>query len=126
MVCDCNENRAVLIIKQGEQRSYNFTITDVNKNPVNLTGRVIQFEIKKYPLYKVDSLLTIILTEENSPNGYISEPLNGKLVLTLTEENSSAFPPKDYYMIITMITGTEKVIISGEGNNSGILKVCQQ
>lgn len=126
MGCDCNNDRVVLIIKQGEQRSYNFTITDKTGNPVDLTGRVIQAEIKKYPLYKVDSLQTILLTEESSPNGFITEPTEGKFTLTILEDQSSVLPPKDYYLIITMITGEEKIIISGEGDLSGILKVCNQ
>lgn len=126
MACDCNNDRIEMIIKQGEQRSYVFNITDSNKNPVDLSGTTIEVQIKTYPLYKVKSLIEIILDASPSENGYINDQENGQFTLTITEDQSGNLPPKEYYVIITMVRGDNRVIISGEGNLSGILKVCRQ
>ncbi|MBQ2349748.1 MAG: hypothetical protein II393_00495 [Cytophagales bacterium] len=126
MGCDCNDERLELVIKQGEQRSYSFTIKDKTGTPVDLSSSTIEVQVKNYPLYKVNSILTMPLNRESSENGQITDPTNGKFVLTITEEQSSSLVPKEYYLIITMITGTNRVIISGEGQASGVLVVCKQ
>lgn len=126
MGCDCNDERLELVIKQGEQRSYSFSIKDKSGTPVDLSSSTIEVQIKNYPLYKVNSIFTIPLNRESSENGQITDPTNGKFVLTITEEQSSSLVPKEYYLIITMITGTNRVIISGEGQASGVLVVCKQ
>ena len=126
MGCDCNDERLELVIKQGEQRSYSFTIKDKSGAPVDLSSSTIEVQVKNYPLYKVNSILTMPLNRESSENGQITDPTNGKFVLTITEEQSSSLVPKEYYLIITMITGTNRVIISGEGQASGVLVVCKQ
>lgn len=126
MGCDCNDERLELVIKQGEQRSYSFTIKDKSGNPVDLSSSTIEVQVKNYPLYKVNSIFTMPLNRESSENGQITDPTNGKFVLTITEEQSSSLVPKEYYLIITMITGTNRVIISGEGQASGVLVVCKQ
>lgn len=126
MGCDCNDERLELVIKQGEQRSYSFTIKDKSGAPVDLSSSTIEVQVKNYPLYKVNSIFTMPLNRESSENGQITDPTNGKFVLTITEEQSSSLVPKEYYLIITMITGTNRVIISGEGQASGVLVVCKQ
>ena len=126
MGCDCNDERLELVIKQGEQRSYSFTIRDKSGTPVDLSSSTIEVQVKNYPLYKVNSIFTMPLNRESSENGQITDPTNGKFVLTITEEQSSSLVPKEYYLIITMITGTNRVIISGEGQASGVLIVCKQ
>lgn len=126
MGCDCNDERLELVIKQGEQRSYSFTIKDKTGTPVDLSSSTIEVQVKNYPLYKVNSIFTMPLNRESSENGQITDPTNGKFVLTITEEQSSSLVPKEYYLIITMITGTNRVIISGEGQASGVLVVCKQ
>lgn len=126
MGCDCNDERLELVIKQGEQRSYSFTIKDKSGTPVDLSSSTIEVQVKNYPLYKVNSIFTMPLNRESSENGQITDPTNGKFVLTITEEQSSSLVPKEYYLIITMITGTNRVIISGEGQASGVLVVCKQ
>lgn len=125
MACDCNKDRVELLIKQGEQRSYIFNITNADTTPLDLSGKEILVEIKKYPLYKVKPLIEITLSNINNGNGYINDPTNGQFTLTLTE-NESSLNPAEYYLIITMISGSEKIIISGEGDLSGILKICRQ
>lgn len=125
MSCDCNNDRVELLIKQGEQRSYIFNITSNDGTPIDLSGREILVEIKKYPLYKVKALIEITLTNVDQGNGYINNPANGQFTLTLTE-NESTLNPAEYYLIITMISGSERIIISGEGDLSGVLKVCRQ
>lgn len=125
MSCDCNNDRVELLIKQGEQRSYIFNITNSDGTPLDLSSREILVEIKKYPLYKVKALIEITLTNVDQGNGYINDPTNGQFTLTLTE-NESSLNPAEYYLIITMISGSERIIISGEGDLSGVLKVCRQ
>ena len=126
MSCDCNEDRVELVIKQGEQRSYIFNITDREGNPVNLSGCTIEIQVKNYPLYKVKSLIEIILSQANTENGYINNVDGGQFTLIITEEQSSSLPPKDYYLIITLIKSDSRIIISGEGSSSGILVVNRQ
>lgn len=126
MSCDCNNDRIEMLIKQGEQRSYVFNITDKDKNPVDLSNSSIEVQIKTYPLYKVKSLYDIILDTNSSEYGYINDPTNGQFTLTITEEISGNLSPKEYYIIITMVTGENRVIISGEGQLSGVLVVCRQ
>lgn len=125
MSCSCNDDRVELLIKQGEQRSYIFNITNADATPLDLSGKEILVEIKKYPLYKVKALVEITLSNIDNGNGYINDPTNGQFTLTLTE-NESSLNPAEYYLIITMISGSERIIISGEGDLSGILKVCRQ
>ena len=125
MSCSCNDDRVELLIKQGEQRSYIFNITNADTTPLDLSGKEILVEIKKYPLYKVKALVEITLSNIDNGNGYINDPTNGQFTLTLTE-NESSLNPAEYYLIITMISGSERIIISGEGDLSGILKVCRQ
>lgn len=126
MSCDCNNDRIEMLIKQGEQRSYVFNITDKDKNPVDLSNSSIEVQIKTYPLYKVKSLYDIILDTNSSEYGYINDPTNGQFTLTITEEISGNLSPKEYYIIITMVTGENRIIISGEGQLSGVLVVCRQ
>lgn len=126
MSCDCNNDRIEMLIKQGEQRSYVFNITDKDKNPVDLSSSSIEVQIKTYPLYKVKSLYDIILDTNSSEYGYINDPTNGQFTLTITEEISGNLSPKEYYIIITMVTGENRIIISGEGQLSGVLVVCRQ
>lgn len=125
MSCSCNDDRVELLIKQGEQRSYIFNIANADTTPLDLSGKEILVEIKKYPLYKVKALVEITLSNIDNGNGYINDPTNGQFTLTLTE-NESSLNPAEYYLIITMISGSERIIISGEGDLSGILKVCRQ
>ena len=125
MSCDCNDDRVVLLMKQGEQRSFIFNITDSEGRPLDLTGRTILVDIKKYPLVKITPIYSILLDTIEGDNGYINDPMNGQFTLTITEEQSS-LNPAEYYLIITMITGEERIIISGEGDLSGVLKICRQ
>lgn len=126
MSCDCNDDRIEVVIKQGEQRSYVFNITDREGNPVNLTGSTIEVQIKKYPLYKVKSIYEMVLDIASSENGYINNPEGGQFTLTITEEQSGNLNPDEYYIIITLVTGDNRVIISGEGQQSGRFIVNKQ
>lgn len=126
MGCDCNDERVELVIKQGEQRSYKFNITDKDKTPIDLSSSSIEIQIKEYPLYKVKSIIDIELTNEITQNGYINNPTEGQFTLTITEQQSGSLIPKEYYLIIILVTGDNRVIISGENQASGILVVCRQ
>lgn len=128
MTCNCNSDRVEILIKQGEQRTYNFTIYNSDGTPVDLTNFYIQVEIKKYPLFKVEPLITKIINNGNTPNGWIEHPETGKFTMVITSEETSNLNPAEYYLIIYMNSydGTSKNIISGEGEQSGILKICRQ
>lgn len=126
MSCDCNDDRVELIMKQGEQRSFIFNIKDKDQVPVDLEGATIEVQIKNYPLFKVKSLFEVTLDEATSEFGYINDPSNGQFTLTLTEDISGNLPPKEYYLIITLVRGDGRTIISGEGEQSGILTICRQ
>ena len=128
MVCNCNEDRVEIVIKQGEQRDYNFTLYDSDGQPVDLTNFYIKVQIKKYPLFKVGSIYDKIINNIKSINGWIEEPTTGKFYITFTQEETGNLNPGDYYLIIYMNSydDTSINIISGEGTKSGILKICRQ
>lgn len=128
MTCNCNSDRVEILIKQGEQRTYNFTIYNSDGTPVDLTNFYIQVEIKKYPLFKVDPLITKVINSESTPNGWIENPETGKFTMIISSEDTIRLNPAEYYLIIFMNSydNTSKNIISGEGDKSGILKICRQ
>lgn len=126
MVCDCNKDKIELLVKQGTTQSFKLIIRDKEGNPVDLLGCVIAVDIKKYPLLKVESLYSSSLTTVYTPDGYISDQSNGEVTVTINENITNNFNPGIYYMVIQLIRGDEKVIISGEGTQSGILRICNQ
>lgn len=133
----CKNNRLVMKIKSGEEKGFNFTIkanagfNDVNGNPVynpvDLSDYVVEFQIKKYPYYSVQSIIEKIITlDEQEGIGWINNPTNGNFVVQITlEDLEKLVPEKDYYLIITLVTKDNRIIISGENDKSGIFRVCQ-
>lgn len=126
MVCNCNESRIELVVKQGASQTFNLTIRDKDTNPVDLTGYEVQVQIKKYPLAKVDSLYEFRLSNIPSDNGYITSIAEGKISIIITSDITSNLPPSIYYLIIMLVSPSNQIIISGEGDRSGILKICKQ
>lgn len=130
----CNSDRLVMEVKQGEARSFGFTIehnelVDGTKEyaPMDLTEYSVTFQVKKSPYFKVEPLIEkIITTEYSEANGHIYDPTLGKFKVSFTEADTTKLPPDTYYVIIYLINGTTKIIISGEGDKSGILRFCKQ
>jgi hypothetical protein len=125
MTCNCNEGRIELVMKQGTRQSFNLTIKTKEGNPVDLSSYTVQVDIKKYPLVKVDSLISFYVTQDSSENGQITDPMNGKVTVTITEDNSS-LSPAIYYLIVQLTNPSNTIIISGNGDSTGILKICNQ
>ena len=121
----CNSNRLVVEVKQGEARSFGFTIKH-NKEPMDLTDYQVVVQVKKSPYFKVQSLINKVITAELSDSGQIYDAELGKFKVTFTEKDTVTLPPNDYFLIIYLVNGPTKIIISGEGNTSGILRFCKQ
>lgn len=133
----CRNKRLIMKIKSGEAKGFSFTIksnsglldTDGQPiyNPVNLTEYTIEFQIKKYPYFTVPSILEKkITTTEDDYNGWIFSPETGQFSIQITLEDMEKLTPEtDYYVILTMVNGDVRTIISGQGDTSGIFKVCQ-
>ena len=121
----CNSNRLVVEVKQGEARSFGFTIKH-NKEPMDLADYQVVVQIKKSPYFKVKPLIEKRVTTELSDDGRIYDAALGQFKITFSEADTTILPPDDYYLIIFLENGPTKIIISGEGNNSGILRFCKQ
>jgi hypothetical protein len=134
MVDDCN--RLVVEIKQGEARGFGFTIQqkvfntetqEYELKPFDLTGMEVHFQVKIAPYFNLPSLIDKIISETSSEVavGLISYPTEGKFKVQITEQEALR-NPYDYALIITVVDKDTKYIISGEGNTSGIFRVCKQ
>lgn len=132
----CKNNRLVIKIKSGEAKDYGITVKvksgiDESGNlvykPLNLTEYTVDFEIKLYPYFSVEPIIyKHITTLEDGSVGWITDPLNGKFKVQITlEDMQKLIPNKDYYLIVTLLNGEDRIIISGEGDTSGIFRVCQ-
>lgn len=126
MNCDCSD-KLLLEIKQGTNRSYGFTIKQL-ENPFDLTGYTILVEVKPSPYFSVPSLITKEITEDSDETtiGSIYNPTEGQFKLKVAIEDYIKFPPGDYYLIVTMVKDTNRIIISGEGQASGIFRIVKQ
>ena len=130
----CNKNRLVMEVKSGEARGFGFTIkikdVEGNYNPMDLSEYNVNFEIKLYPYFSVDPLISKVLTlEQNSYTGQIEDQSGddkGKFTVEITQDDlEKLVPSQEYYVIITLVNGDTKIIISGEGNTSGIFRFCK-
>jgi hypothetical protein len=133
----CKHKKLIMKIKSGETKGFNFTIksnsglldTDGQPiyNPVDLSQYTIEFQIKKYPYFSVESIIEkTITTAEDNYNGWIYSPTTGQFSIQITQEDmDKLIPEKDYYVILTMVNGDIRTIISGQGDTSGIFRVCQ-
>lgn len=132
----CSKNRLVMEVKSGEARGFGFTIKNKSEilqpdgtyyTPMDLTNYTVQFQVKKYPYFSVQSIIDkIVTTEEDMENGWIYNPEGGQFKVELTlEDLNKLIPSQDYYVIITLLNGNQRIIISGEGDKSGILRFCK-
>ena len=135
----CRSNRLVMKIKSGEARGFTFTIKTntgliQDGQPVyrvvDLTDYTVSFQIKKYPYFTVDPIIDKEITSlQDGTIGWILDQSGddkGKFIVQITMDDMSKLTPeKDYYLILTLQTGDQRIIISGEGDTSGIFRVCQ-
>ena len=131
-----SNNRLVMEVKSGEARSFGFTIeqkgaTDLYGNvtydPIDLTNYTVEFDIKPYPYFSVAPLISKrVTTTPDEYNGTIYNPTQGQFKVNITlEDLGQLVPSQDYYAIITLVNGDTRMIISGEGNTSGIFRFCK-
>ena len=126
MTCDCNKDKLELLVKQGTSQSYNFTVRNKDGTPLDLSGYFIRVDIKKYPLAKVQSLVSWDITVNSSEGGQITSVTEGKFTVKISSDVSTNLDPNVYYIVIMLISPDNQIIISGEGDKSGILKICRQ
>lgn len=131
-----NCDRLVMEINQGEDRAFGFTIytrycnqetgQDVSE-PYDLTGKTIVFQIKKAPYYAIPALIEKEITETSDEYsiGNIYNPTGGQFKIQVVQEET-LYPPDDYYAIIRCKDQTQEFAIAGEGNKSGIFRICKQ
>lgn len=126
-------NRLVMKIKSGEAKGVGFTIKGKDNNtykPIDLTQYTVEFEIKNYPYFTVEPIIKKVLTlEQDSTVGWILEQVDdnvGRFIVQITlEDMAKLIPEKEYYLIITLVNGSTRVNISGEGEKSGVFIVCK-
>ena len=135
----CRSNRLVMKIKSGEARGFTFTIKTntglvQDGKPVyrvvDLTDYTVSFQIKKYPYFTVDPIIDKEITFlQDGTIGWILDQSGddkGKFIVQITmDDMAKLVPEKDYYLILTLQTGDQRIIISGEGDTSGVFRVCQ-
>lgn len=126
----CAKNRLVVKIQSGEARSFGFTIKAKNSLdeyvPMDLTQYIVDFQIKEYPYASVNPIINKEITlDEDTLNGWIYEPTLGKFKVEINQDDMDILiPGKEYYLVITLINGETRIIISGEGDNVGTFMVC--
>lgn len=134
MVSNCN--RLILEINQGCPRGYSFTINqkvynpetdEYETGPLDLTGLTINVQIKRAPYPTLPSLIEKNITEvEDLTMGQIVDATNGKFNIQFTKDDSVKLNPGEYALIIYIVDKDTYTLISGEGNNYGIYRVCYQ
>lgn len=126
----CTNNRLVVKIQSGETRSFGFTIKNKDSLddyvPMDLTQYEVIFQIKEYPYASVKPIIEKVLDlEEDTEQGYIYEPTEGRFQVVITlDDMDILIPGKEYYLVITLVNGDTRIIISGEGDNVGMFMVC--
>lgn len=137
----CQNNRLVIKIKSGEARGIGITIKTnsgtldplTNKpiyNALDLSPYTISFQIKKYPYFTVEPIIDkeITMVEDGTVGWILNQAGDnkGKFIVQITlEDLAKLTPEKDYYLILTLISGDTRTIISGENEKSGIFRVCK-
>ena len=125
---NCNNDILLLEVKQGESRGFGFTITKTVNNsevPFNLANCIVDFEVRKTPYQEVKPILSKQITELETVDGYIYSPYTGEFKVNITQEDLQKLPPDDYYLSIYINQDGSRFSISGDGNNTSILRFCQ-
>lgn len=125
----CANNRLILEVKQGENRSYNFTLMqydeDNNETPIDLTNYTVEFEVRVMPYVNTPPIFTKNLDLTPTQDGQIYDPTNGKFLVYIYNSDIDNLPPQDYYLSIYIVNNTNRTCISGDGDNSSIIRFCQ-
>lgn len=133
----CGNNRLIVEMKQGESRSFAFTLKNKTGSytndkpdyePYNLNDCIIEFDIKEYPFESVTPIIHKVLTTNDVSDSYILQPPeNGKFVVNmLATDTIGLSPDKEYSLVITLVNGDTRIIISADDNNSGVFRFCKQ
>lgn len=125
----CANNRLILEVKQGENRSFGFTLLQYDENnntiPIDLTNYTVEFEVRVTPYINTPPVFTKKLTTQPLADGQITEPTQGKFLVYIYSTDIQNLPPQDYYLSIYINNNINRTIISGDGNNSSIIRFCQ-
>lgn len=125
----CANNRLILEVKQGENRSYDFTLKqydeDNNETPIDLTNYTVEFEVRAMPYVNTPTIFTKKLDLTPTQDGQIYDPTNGKFLVYIYSSDIDNLPPQDYYLSIYIVNGVIRTAISGDGDNSSIIRFCQ-
>lgn len=118
-------DKLLLELKQGESRSFRFTILE-NEQPLNLTNYNIIFQVRKSPYLNVNPFINKVITNTISQeDGMIDKPLEGSFYVYIATQDFNNMPPKDYYVSIYITNGVDTFSISGTGNEASIIRFCK-
>lgn len=129
----CNNN-LILELKQGEDRTFGFTIVqNINNNevPLDLTGYNIKVEVRQQPYSQVTPFINKLLDTTETIDGYIYNPTGGQFQIRFNDIDFNGYPPNDYYLSVYIINDDTNsddptiVNISGNGNNTSIIRFCK-
>lgn len=134
----CTNNRLVVKIQSGEARSFGFTIKTKTLTkqddgtyyiPMDLSDYIVDLQIKLYPYESVEPVIhKIITSEEDSLIGQILDQSGedrGRFLVQINSDDMQILvPEKEYVLAIYLVNGDTRIMISGEGDNIGVFKVC--
>ena len=96
---------------------------------MDLSDYIVDLQIKLYPYESVEPVIhKIITSEEDSLIGQILDQSGEDRGRFLVQINSNDMqilvPEKEYVLAIYLVNGDTRIMISGEGDNIGVFKVC--
>lgn len=125
-ICTTDKKELILEVKQGEQRSYGFTINQ-DGLPMDLARWTVNFEVKEAPYEAIQPIISKIVstTSDDATDGVIYNPTGGQFKVNILKEET-LLPPYDYFLVVTLTDGQQIINISGDGNTKSIFRVCRQ
>lgn len=121
----CDNQRLILEVKQGESRSFSFTLYE-GENLFNLNNYTIDFQVRKSPYLNVEPFINKHIDLDNTnPDGYITDANQGQFLVYINQNDFGNLPPKDYYVSIYLNNGPTRFSISGTGNDSSVIRFCK-
>lgn len=91
------------IIKRDDS-AFQLTFTDINGDPIDLTGGIVFFTVKKHKIDTDDDALIVKDIEAAD----IDNPEDGIVILTLSAEETD-IPVGDYYFDVQLKTNEDKI-----------------